>query len=776
TTNASTATTTVIVTQAGTGEALISTTSNIEFDYEAIETAALVVPVLSDNTTITKVVSSASWLTVTLEDGDESFSYKADANPSTDGTSRIATITVTAKNGDTYATSYITVTQGAAEVVEPTVVTLTAPEATIYVDYTEQPVSFSVASTTTEAEAATITASCATATVGIAESGDVTVALVANESTTSSITHSVIVTATLNGVAVSKVVTIVQSATPTADATVVTLTAPEATISVDAAEQNVSFSVASTTTEAYAATITASCATAKVEIAESGDVTVALVANELTTSSITHSVIVTATSTDGTAVSKVVTIEQAAAIAADATVVTLSVPGSPISVPSYSEIYSLDVYGTTTEESGSLTFTAESASDGIKALTITDGSTTDNTTAVLKIEYDTNLSDEAITFIVKVTATSTDGTSKSAFITYVQNAYAESGTPAVKFAADPDAEDALAPSVLYNVTSATMYTTSSPENTIAASVAYTAEYSAGWIKGYSYDAATGQYTFTVSELATTQDATSYNTDYTQESYTYNSDRTAEVTLVATTSEGVTEKLSAKITQQAYHYSLYYSSEEGSVYTSASETVTADATSLTVSNVVLFTNSLVTPVVTSNAGAYDWITGVTYDNSEFTVTMEQNTTTTDRTATLVVSIEVDGVTKSLQIVVTQEATTASITISSSKGGSSDNPATTSRNSVDISLTPSESVSSFLNTNNNIITTSIVSVTNVVDTGDVPDSNGLTVSYTYKNGDYTIYLDNWKGLTNGTTYAVEILITSTSGTTTNLSETITVYVEA
>ncbi|MFR9598643.1 MAG: hypothetical protein SNI83_06095, partial [Rikenellaceae bacterium] len=602
------------------------------------------------------------------------------------------------------------------------------------------------------------------------------------------ITHSVIVTATSadKTAVVSKVVTIVQSATPTADATVVTLTAPEATISVDAAEQKVSFSVASTTTEADAASISVSCATATVGIAESGDVTVALVANELTTSSITHSVIVTATS-NGVAVSKVVTIEQAAAIAADATVVTLSVPGSPISVPSYSKTYSLDVYGTTTEESCSLTFTAESASDGIKALTITDGSTTDNTTAVLKIEYDTNLSDEAITFIVKVTATSTDGTSKSAFITYVQNAYAEGGTPAVKFAADPVALDALTPSVLYNETSATMYTTSNPENTIAASVAYTAEYSAGWITGYSYDATTGQYTFTVSKLAKTQDDTSalallYNTDYTQESYTYNSDRTAEVTLVATTSEGVTEKLSAKITQQAYYYSLYYSSE-GS--TSASETVTADATSLTVSNVVLFTNSLVTPVVTSNAGAYDWITGVTYDNSEFTVTMDQNTTTTARTETLVVSIEVDGITKSLQIVVTQEATTASITISG-KGGSSNNPATTRGDSVDISLTPStDVVSSYLNTNNrNIVTTSIVSVTNV-DTDVVLSSNGLTVSYTYNNnnnGNYTISLGNMKrsGLAEGTTYAVEILITSTSSsghtTTINLLETITVYVEA
>ncbi|MFR9554028.1 MAG: BACON domain-containing carbohydrate-binding protein, partial [Rikenellaceae bacterium] len=605
------------------------------------------------------------------------------------------------------------------------------------------------------------------------------------------ITHSVIVTATSNGVAVSKVVTIVQSATPTADATVVTLTAPEATISVDAAEQNVSFSVASTTTEADAASISVSCATAEVEIAVSGDVTVALVANELTTSSITHSVIVTATSTDGTAVSKVVTIEQAAAPAADATVVTLSVPGSPISVPSYSKTYSLDVYGTTTEESGSLTFTAESASDGIKALTITDGSTTDNTTAVLKIEYDTNLSDEAITFIVKVTATSTDGTSKSAFITYVQNAYAEGGTPAVNFAAA--GQDALTPSVLYNVTSATMSTTSDPKHTIAASVAYTAEYSAGWITGYSYDATTGQYTFTVSELATTQGDTlaalalSYNTGYTQESYTYNSDRTAEVTLVATTSEGVTEKLSAKITQQAYSYSLYYSSEEGSVYTSASETVTADATSLTVSNVVLVTNSLATPVATSNASDYDWITDVAYNNSdsEFTVTMEKNTTTTARTATLVVSIKVDGVTKSLQIVVTQEATTASITIPGS-GGSSNNPATTSGNSVEISLTPSASVVSnnYLNTNNNNIkvTTSIVSVTNVVDNTDVElDSKGLTVSYTYSNGNYTISLGNmnWNGLTEGTTYAVKILITSTSVSgrpTTNLSETITVYVKA
>ncbi|MFR9574612.1 MAG: hypothetical protein SNG79_03010, partial [Rikenellaceae bacterium] len=666
---------------------------------------------------------------------------------------------------------------------DATVVTLTAPEATIYVDYIAQNVSFSVASTTTEADAATITASCATAGIDSSPSvsGDVvTVALAVNESTTSSITHSVIVTATLNGVAVSKVVTIVQSATPTADATVVTLTAPEATISVDAAEQKVSFSVASTTTEAEAASISASCATATVEIAESGDVTVALVVNESTTSSITHSVIVTATS-NGVAVSKVVTIEQAAAIAADATVVTLSVPGSPISVPSYSKIYSLDVYGTTTEESGSLTFTAESASDGIKALTITDGSTTDNTTAVLKIEYDTNLSDEAITFIVKVTATSTDGTSKSAFITYVQNAYAEGGTPAVNFAADPDAPYALNPSVLYNETSATMSTTSNPENTIAASVAYTAEYSAGWITGYSYDATTGKYTFTVSELATL--ATTQGATYTQESYTYNSDRTAEVTLVATTSEGVTEKLSATITQQAYYYSLYYSSEEGSVYTSASETVTADATSLTVSNVVLVTNSLATPDVTSNADVHAWITGVTYNNdsASFTVTMEQNTTTIDRTATLVVSIEVDGVTKSLQIVVTQEATTASITISG-KGESSDNPATTSRgsNSVDISLSPSTSVSSFLNTNNNNIkvTTSIVSVTNVV-TGDVVlGSNDLTVSYTY-NGNYTISLGNMRnGLNKDTTYAVKILITSTSVSgrpTTNLSETITVYVK-
>ncbi|MFR9589681.1 MAG: BACON domain-containing carbohydrate-binding protein [Rikenellaceae bacterium] len=316
--NASTATTTVTITQAGTGEALISTTSNIEFDYEAIETAALVVPVLSDNTTITKVVSSASWLTVTPEDGGESFSYTTLANTSTEP--RIATITVTAKNGDTYATSYITVTQGAAEVVEPTVVTLTAPEEVIYVDYIAQNVSFSVASTTTEADAASISVSCATAGIDSSPSvsGDVvTVALVANESTTSSITHSVIVTATSNGVAVSKVVTIVQSATPTADATVVTLTAPEATISVDAAEQNVSFSVASTTTEANAATITASCATATVEIAESGDVvTVALAVNDSTTSSITHSVIVTATSADKTAVvSKVVTIVQSATFA-----------------------------------------------------------------------------------------------------------------------------------------------------------------------------------------------------------------------------------------------------------------------------------------------------------------------------------------------------------------------------------------------------------------------------------------------------------------------------
>ncbi|MFR9589682.1 MAG: hypothetical protein SNH66_02565 [Rikenellaceae bacterium] len=132
------------------------------------------------------------------------------------------------------------------------------------------------------------------------------------------------------------------------------------------------------------------------------------------------------------------------------------------------------------------------------------------------------------------------------------------------------------------------------------------------------------------------------------------------------------------------------------------------------------------------------------------------------------------------------TIASITISSN-GGSSDSPATTSggSDSVNISLTPSTSVSSYLNTNDrNIrVTTSIVSVTNV-DTGDVLGSNGLTVSYTYNNGNYTISLGNMNrnGLTKGTTYAVEILITSTSGsgptttTTTNLSETITVYVKA
>ncbi|MFI3282640.1 MAG: BACON domain-containing carbohydrate-binding protein, partial [Rikenellaceae bacterium] len=122
----------VTVTQAGSGDAVMSVAPSVSFDYEGLSTATIT-PTFMEGATLVSVSSSEDWVVIdsSFTEGDSTFDYEVLPYDGSDGETRIATITVKAvSKAGVYTTCNVTVAQTA-----PKAISLTAASV-VTTDYT----------------------------------------------------------------------------------------------------------------------------------------------------------------------------------------------------------------------------------------------------------------------------------------------------------------------------------------------------------------------------------------------------------------------------------------------------------------------------------------------------------------------------------------------------------------------------------------------------------------------------------------------------------------